>query len=208
MKNQIYLFSTSSHPDATSINSLDIKLLKPNINFSSYEYLIITSKQAVKALKQYDNVDLKAICVSKKTAQSYRDIGADVLDVGDGYGDSLIDVVEKYPKETKWLYLRAKEVASHFVQGLKAQGYSIDEVIVYKSSCTKDILETEVQDNVTLIFTSPSAIRCFLKNNTINKKNKVIVIGKSTASALPKNINYVLSYESTIDSCITLAKSN
>jgi uroporphyrinogen-III synthase len=208
MKKPIYLFSTSSHPDAISINSLEIKLLKPDINFSRYEYLILTSKQAAKALLQYDFVDIKAICVSKKTADSCREIGIDVIDIGDGYGKSLVDVVKKYPKETKCLYLRAKEVASDFAQDLKAQNYNIDEVIVYESRCAEDMRKTEIEGGATLVFTSPSGVRCFLKHNTIDKKNKVIVIGKSTASALPKNINYILSHESNIDSCITLAKSN
>ena len=53
MPKQIYLFSISSHPDAKSVNSLDIKLLKPEIDFLKYDYFIVTSKQTSEALKQY-----------------------------------------------------------------------------------------------------------------------------------------------------------
>jgi len=69
----IYLFSTSSHPDAVSINSLEITLFKPEIDFSKYDSLIVTSKQALIALKQYDFDDFhtkKLLCISKVTAST------------------------------------------------------------------------------------------------------------------------------------------
>ena len=78
---KIYLFSISKHPDATSINSLSIKLLKPQIDFSKYDYLIITSKQVSKSLQQYEKkqyIDKKALCVSKPSALSYEKMGGSV----------------------------------------------------------------------------------------------------------------------------------
>ena len=91
MSNPIYLFSISSYPNVVSVNSLQIKFLKPQIDFSKYDYLIITSKQASKALKQYkksEYVEKPALCVSVASAQSYEDLGAKVLDIGGGYGDN------------------------------------------------------------------------------------------------------------------------
>lgn len=208
MSRPTYLFSTSSHPDAISINSLDITFFKPEIDFSLYDYLIITSKQSSKALEQYDIKDLKdkkALCVSEKTADAFSGIGGDILEVGDGYGDNIINIVRNYPKTTKWLYLRAKDVASSFVKELKKEDYNIDEVILYESRCSKDILDIHVEDNATLIFTSPSSVECYLKNKTINDKNIVIVIGNSTAKVLPKNIKYIVSNEKSIESCISLS---
>jgi uroporphyrinogen-III synthase len=206
---KIYLFSTSSHPDAISINSLDITFFKPDINFSLYDYLIITSKQTVKALKQYPlekYIDKKALCVSDKTAQAFKDIGGDVLKVGKGYADDLGNTVKKYPKTTKWLYLRAKEVASSFVEVLKKEKYSIDEVIIYESKCAKGIVSVNIENDSVLIFTSPSSVKCFLEHNKIDKNNNVIVIGDTTAKALPSNVKYVLSKDKTIESCMELAK--
>jgi len=206
----IYLFSISSHADAISINSLSITFFKPTIDFSLYDYLIITSKQSSEALKQYEThqyINKKALCISVASAKSYENLGAKVLEIGAGYGDNLVDTIKTYPKDTKWLYLRAKEVASDFVKVCQDNGFHIDEAIVYESDCSSQILDAKVEDNAVLIFTSPSSLNCFLKTHTINKSAKIIVIGKTTAKAVPKNREYILSNEATIDSCIKTALS-
>ncbi len=205
MQRKTYLFSISSHEDAISINSLDIKFLKPYINFEEYDYLIITSKQASKALKQYNLKDFiykKALCVSKQSALSYEKLGGKILDIGGGYGDNLVSKIKKYPKNTKWLYLRAKIVASNFVDICKQDGFLVDESIIYESACSKEIQDINIEDNSILIFTSPSSVKCFLKNKSIKSSNKVIIIGKTTAKSLPKDIKYTISKETTIESCM------
>lgn len=205
MSKNIYLFSTSSHPDAISINSLDITLLKPEIDFSQYDYFIITSKQVANALEQYDTKILKpALCISEATAISYKNRGGEVLYTGSGYGDDLYAKIKEYPQSIRWLYLRAKVVASEFVCVCKKEGYSIDEVIMYESCCSKEIQNIHIEENATLIFTSPSSVKCFLQNNTIDAKAKVIVIGISTAKVLPANINYMISEKTSIQSCMEL----
>lgn len=210
MSKKIYLFSTSSHPDVTSVNSLDMTLLKPSINFSNYDYLIITSKQAVRALQKYetrDFIDKRALCISEVTAASLEEIGGTVLEVGTGYGDDLCKSVSQYPKKTKWLYLRAKKVASNFVETLTNEGYCIDEEIVYESRCSHEMKNIKIEDKAILIFTSPSSINCFLQNHEISLTNNVIVIGTTTAKSLPCDISFHLAKENTIESCIALAKS-
>ena len=207
MTKKIYLFSISSHEDTISINSLDIKLLKPKIDFSQYDYLIITSKQTSKVLQQYckeDYIEKKALCVSTQSAKSYENLDGQVLEIGAGYGDNLIDKIKLYPKSVRWLYLRAKIVASDFVQICKNEGYNIDEIVVYESSCSKEIQNINVEDDATLIFTSPSSIKCFMKNNLFTSRNRVIVIGSTTAKTLPKEINYQQSELPTIKSCLNL----
>src|SRR3990167_3666128 len=208
MSKKIYLFATSKSEYAINVKSLDVRFLKPDIDFSKYDYLIITSKQTVKALEQYDKkdfIDTPALCVSVKTANLYSEFGGKILAIGDGYGDNLIQNIEEYPKETKWLYLRAELIASDFVQKSRDDGYVIDEKILYVSECSKEILDIRVADDSTLIFTSPSSIECFLKNNTINPKAKVVVIGKTTANYLPQGIEYVISQNTSIESCVELA---
>ncbi|MFA5234715.1 MAG: uroporphyrinogen-III synthase [Sulfurimonas sp.] len=208
MSKKIYLFATSKSKDAINIKSLDVRFLKPDIDFSKYNYLIITSKQTVKALEQYDRKDfinIPALCVSLKTANLYKEFGGKVLDVGDGYGDNLAKNIKEYSNETKWLYLRAELIASDFVQKCKDGGYEIDEKILYVSECSKEILDVRVSDDSTLIFTSPSSIECFLKNNTIHPNAKVIVIGTTTANYLPDGINYIISQNTSIESCVELA---
>jgi uroporphyrinogen-III synthase len=208
MSKQIYLFSTSKNKNVTNIKSLDVKFLTPKIDFDRYDYLIISSKQTVKALSSYDKnsfINKPSICVSDNTAMFYEKFGGKILDVGKGYGDSLADIIKKYPKTTKWLYLRAKIVASDFVQKTINDGYNIDEAVLYTAECSQELLDLRISDDSTLIFTSPSCVECFLKNNTINKEAKIVVIGNTTAKALPKNVKYQLSSETSIDSCVELA---
>lgn len=210
MSKQIYLFATSVSPHAKSIKSLEVRFLKPDIDFTKYDYLIITSKQTVKALEQYDKkefINIPALCVSVKTATTYENFGGKILAIGDGYGDNLVKNIKDFSKDTKWLYLRAELIASDFVQRSKNDGYSIDEEIVYVSECSKEILDVRVNDDSTLVFTSPSSIECFLKNNTIHPDSKIVVIGKTTADYLPKGVEYLISDKTSIDSCIELALS-
>jgi len=202
----VYLFSTSSHPQAIHVNSLDIDFYKPDIDSSQYDYFIVTSKQVAKVLEFYKVSNIKpALCISKGTAAAYKKIGGEVVDVASGYGASIASELRRYPKKSRWLYLRAEEVASNFVDELVEDGYSIHQSVVYKSKCSEEINKVEVENDATLIFTSPSSVKCFLKRHTILSTHKVIVIGKTTAKVLPKDIEFTLSKEPTIDACIEIS---
>ena len=147
MSKQIYLFSTSKHLHVTNIKSLEVRFLKPQIDFSKYDYLIITSKQTVKALEQYEReefINIPALCVSEKTAASYESFGGKILDIGDGYGDNLVKNIKEKSKDKKWLYLRAELIASDFVGRCQDDRYDIDEEILYVSECSKEILDIRV----------------------------------------------------------------
>ena len=208
MAKPIYLFSISSHSDTVNINSLDITVLKPTINFLEYDYLIATSKQVSVALQQYsaEYKKRKILAISNATAESLKKIGCNILEVGSGYGDNLSSLIDKYPKNTKWLYLRAKKVASNFVQEQVKKGFLIDEVIVYESKCSKAIEKLPLAIDATLIFTSPSSVKCFMQTNTLLKTHNIIVIGESTKKALPFSIHCNVSKSMSIDACVELAK--
>jgi len=131
-------------------------------------------------------------------------LGGEVLACGNGYGDKLSTIIKQFPHAKRWLYLRAKVVASDFISSCQEKGYSIDEIVVYESECSKDIRQVEVKDDSILIFTSPSSLHCFLENHTIKSSNKVIVIGETTALAVPDGIKYSISPETTIESCMEI----
>ncbi|MEA1891900.1 MAG: uroporphyrinogen-III synthase, partial [Campylobacterota bacterium] len=117
-----------------------------------------------------------------------------------------VDKIKEYPKNSKWLYLRAQTVASNFVSTCRDDGYDIGEAVVYKSDCSEEILNVDVEDDATLIFTSPSSLKCFLKHSNIKESHSIIVIGKTTAKALPRGIKYQISTQTTIQSCFKLVK--
>ena len=207
----IYLFSltAATQKDIIHIPSLDVEYFQVDIDFSSYDHLIITSKQAVEALKQYDKKaysNKKALCISKASAKAYETLGTEVLEVAQGYGDSLVKYIKKYPRSTKWLYLRAEEIASDFCETLKKEGFFIDQKVVYRTKCSLAIQKVTLPQNAILIFTSPSSVRCFLQNHRFNEGYKVIVIGKTTAKLLPKTQQYFLPKEPSIKGCLAIAK--
>lgn len=201
MQNKIYLFSATSHVDAIHVNSLDFDFFQPDIDFSNYDYLVLTSKKAIDALQFYKKenyIDIPALCISRFTKEYYESFGGKVLEVGGGIGSDLQKIIDTYPKEKKWLYLRAKEIAG--------EGFSVDEAVVYESRCSDEILNFRLQDdNSTLIFTSPSSVECFLKNNSFSSNHNIIVIGETTAKSLPTKINYNISDKTSIQSCIDIA---
>lgn len=199
----IYLFSTSSYKNVTHINSLEVQFIQQHIDFSQYDYLISTSKQISYFFKKFHiKPILPALAISQKTAESYENIGGTILDIGNGYGDNLFTIISKYPKSKRWLYLRAKIVASNFVEKAKAKGYNITEIIIYNTTCSQDILQSKIESNAILIFTSPSSVECFLQNHTFLPTHQVIVIGTTTAKKIPQDISYKISPKTTIKSCI------
>ncbi len=204
MNNKVFLFSATSHPEAIHINSLEFNFFQPKIDFSQYDYLVLTSKKAVDALAFYDKesyVHIPALCISRFTQEYYESKGGKVLEVGGGIGSDLKEIIAKYPKEKKWLYLRAKKIAG--------DGLGVDEVILYESRCSKEILDFRLHDKAsTLIFTSPSSIQCFLTNNTIPKDAKVVVIGKTTAKYLPEGQDFLLAKTSSIEECMKISKGD
>jgi len=199
---KIYLFSATPNLNALHVNTLDFDFFQPKIDFSDYDYLVLTSKKAVDALQFYDKEDyinIPALCISKFTKEYYEGFSGKILDVGNGIGSDLQRIIDTYPKEKKWLYLRAKEIAS--------DALDIESAIVYESRCSNEILNFRLEDEDSiLIFTSPSSVRCFLTNNSLHVEQKVIVIGKTTAKALPTKTNYKISDKTSIDSCLELAK--
>ncbi len=204
----IYLFSLTPSEGVTHINSLHVSTFTPYIDFKNYDFLIITSKQVIEALKNYDASwkSLPVLAVAKPTADAVLYEGGKILEYGSGYGNNLLEIITSYPQEKRWLYLRAKEVVSDFVLTCKQKGYNMDEVIVYETSCSHELLHVSIEDDATLIFTSPSSVECFLKHHDFKEKQNIIVIGTTTARAIPYHVSYKIADEPTMQSCIQKAQ--
>ena len=102
------------------------------------------------------------------------------------------------------LYIKALKTVSNLVDILIDNDVLLDELVVYKTSCKESSVILE--NNSIFIFTSPSSVECFFKQYSWNDSYKAIVIGKTTALYLPKNVDYTISSETSIDECINLAK--
>ncbi|WP_345975172.1 uroporphyrinogen-III synthase [Sulfurimonas sp. HSL3-7] len=207
-KNAIFLFSTTSHPHVTHIPILATRFFQPVIDFSAYDAIVLTSKQAVTALEKISSnwKVLPALCVASKTAYAVEKAGGELLEKGEGYGDSLTDIIIDNYASYRWLYPRPAVVASDFKEHVKQAGVHMDDIIVYETYCNDACRDIELPDNAILVFTSPLTIACFMTLFSFKSSYKVVVIGKTTAKALPENIKYHMPDLPTVDASVLLAE--
>lgn len=205
----IYLISKTPFDqamDVIHIPILSIHFLTPNIDFSLYTGIIVTSKQGAQALQYYspDWIELKIVCVGESTANVIKELGASHIEIAQGYGMSIVEVLS--PHQGKWLYVRPKTIASSWPSRARELGIEVDEVILYETTCNDEVKDLEIAQNSVLIFTSPSSIECFCKRAAIVPTHDVIVIGSTTQAALPLGIKSTLSQEVSVVSCIEMGR--
>lgn len=203
----VFLFSKTSYPDVNHIPILTPTYLQPLINFSSYDYIIATSKETITALNKIgDWKDLPVLAISESTANYVKSQGGKVLDIADGYGKSIVTLVEKNYTDLKALHPHAKVIAFDIEEALIKNDIEIDSFVVYETSCSKKE-KVELPSDAICIFTSPSSVNCFLQKYIFLPTYKIVCIGETTASELPKDLEYVLSEKTSVESTILKAKS-
>ena len=204
---KIYLLSNQKYSDVENLEVFHIEYIKSDIDLSSYDALIFTSKNAVYSLdsfnKDWKNID--SYVIAPKTSQIVEKLGGKVVFTGiTSHGNEFAQELINLLKNKRVLYIKALKTVSNLVEILKENSILIDELVTYQTSCKKSNILLE--DNSVFIFTSPSSVECFFNQYSWNDSYKAIVIGKTTAKYLPKNINYTISSETSIDECIKLAK--
>ena len=204
----IYLISKTPYKGVIHIPILTITFLTPTIDFSHYNGIILTSKQSLIALQHYTFSwdKLQCICVSEPTAEAARKTGAHNLYVGNGYGQSIPEVMKRESLEGRWLYLRPKVIASEWVDVARSNGIMIDEAVVYETTCNQEASGVHIEENGVLIFTSPSSIECFSQWYKILPTHSVVAIGKTTAKLFETAKEVHISPEASIPSAIKLAR--
>jgi uroporphyrinogen-III synthase len=205
----IYILSDKNYKDAINLPCIKINFLKKDINFKNYDALIFSSKNGVKAIDKISN-DWKSIpsySIGSGTSSEIHKLGGEVVyEAKSSYGDSFAQEIKEKLKDKKVLFLRAKVVTSSLNIILRDAGVLLDEMIVYETLCSEcDSLKAPMAGSY-IIFSSPSTIECFFSCFDWNNSYKAIVIGKKTASFMPKGIPFVTSEKQTIDSCIDICK--
>jgi uroporphyrinogen-III synthase len=208
--NKIYLLNNLKFDDVINLEVFSIKYLSSNIDLNTYDALIFTSKNAIYSIdsfnKDWQNID--SFAIAPKTANIINNYGGKLSFTGlSSHGNEFAKELIPRLKNKKVLYIRAAKVVSNLVEILKENSINIDELITYKTVCNNDMNIT-IEDNSTIIFTSPSSVECFFKNYNWNNSLKAIVIGKTTAKYLPENIDFLISSTTSIEECIKLAKNS
>ena len=204
---KIYLLSNQIYAEVENLEVFKIEYIESKIDLLKYDALIFTSKNAVYSLESF-NKDWKKIpsfAIAPKTAQVIEKLGGKIACTGiTSHGNDCAQELIALLKNKKVLYIKALKTVSNLVDILKNNDVLLDELVVYKTSCKKS--NVALENNSVFIFTSPSSVECFFQQYSWNDSYKAIVIGKTTALYLPKNVDYTISSETSIDECIKLAK--
>lgn len=207
--NKIYLLSNQKYQEVENLEVFKIEYLPSKIDFSKYDALIITSKNSIYSLNSF-NKEWKSIpcyAIADKTAEVIEQEGGIIEFVGlSGHGNDFANEILPLVKNKKVLYIRAEKVVSNIFQTLKDNSIDIEQVITYKTVCNEQ-LDKKIEDNATIIFTSPSSIDCFFKKYTWKPSYKAIVIGHTSAKYMPKDIIFEVSSKTSIKECIKLAQN-
>lgn len=206
----IYLFSDQAYEGVEHLPLFEIRFESILHEISSYDALVFTSKNAVKALERLQLPWQQKECyaIGEGTAQTIVLSGGKlVFTCKDSYGDTFAHTLVPLLKGKKVCFPRAKEVSSSLFDILRTSGIAIDEYIVYETVCRSYPKEKAPPKCAKLIFTSPSTVSCFLKNFEWDESYLAIAIGTKTADALPLHVKKWIAPQQSIASCVALAKA-
>lgn len=204
---KIYLLNNQKYSNVENLEVFQVKHIKSEVNVLNYDALVFTSKNAVYSLDSF-NKDWKKIpsyVIAPKTAEVIESLGGNIAFIGiTSHGNEFAQELINELKDKKVLYIKALKTVSNLVGILKDNKINLDEVVAYETSCKETNIDLE-EDSI-FIFTSPSSVECFFKQYSWKDSYKAVVIGKTTADYLPKNVDFIMSSETSVDECVNLAK--
>ncbi|MEY3091042.1 MAG: hypothetical protein RL113_1358 [Pseudomonadota bacterium] len=205
---KIYLLSSSFKEGVVHLPMIEFSLVKTMIDFSQCDLLMFTSKQAVKSAELLDPDWKKKPClaIGDATAKEIVTLGGEVVyQSEESYGKALSNAIKQKFSDQKILYLRPKEVSFDAKDFLAQRGITLEEAVIYETSCIRYAKEKQPPPKSFIIFTSPSTVHCFLKNFEWDESYTAVVIGDVTGKHLPEHISYKVADKQTIDACIEKA---
>jgi len=166
------------------------------------EYLVFTSKEAVKSVLKSDVKNVHSIscfCVGSKTRNFLEKKGFIVLESAD-YAEELIQIIESKYKTNSFTFfcgnIRRNTIPDFFQQNKIAY----NEIVVYETKLKRHQIK-EPFDGV--LFYSPSGVNSFSEKNSLENKT-CFCIGTTTAKALEnKTNNIIIASQPTVENVIT-----
>jgi len=205
----IYLLSDTFHEEVVNLPQIRVTCRDIELDLSSYDALIFSSKNGVKALEKINKNwrKIPAYVIGKVTAKEIENLDGNLVYTSNSsYGDDFAQEISPKLNGKKVLFLRAKKVLSDLENILKKANIDLTSQIVYETTCREKKSEKLLKNSV-IIFTSPSTISCFFNNYKWDKSYQAVCIGNVTARALPSEISLHVSKTQTIEACIVLAKT-
>ena len=206
----IYLLSPTPKEGTIHLPMIRFSLMEEKLDFADYDLLMFTSKQAVVSAEAL-NSDWKRIpclAIGEATAKQIEILGGSVAYQPESfYGKTLSQDILSDFNDKKILYLRPKVVSFDSKTFLAKSGVTLDEKIIYETSCICYEEKDKPVNGAIIIFTSPSTIHCFFRNFEWDESYRSVIIGDATKEHLTSNVKYVVSDIPSIDACIAKAKA-
>ncbi len=206
----IYLLNDNNYEDIINLPMIKINFFSKKIDLDSFDAIIFTSKNGVKAIDRIDRAWRKKeiYSIGQGTSREIKKYSANLAYTAkNSYGDLFAGEIKEKLEGKKVLFLRAKIVTSKLNKILIDEGIDLEEEIVYETTCREYHADDKPSKDSIIIFTSPSTVDCFLKNFDWDRSYTAISIGKVTAKFVPFYVKNIVSVNQTILDCIKLAKS-
>jgi len=204
----VYVLSSTPVAGAVNLAVIKTEFVDAEIDIDEFDVLIFTSKNAVLGLDRL-GIDWKrkpSIAIGEATAQTIKKLKGRVSFVSnEAYGDELAVEITKRYRFLKFLYPRAKDIASNLPDILRKKGSDITEVVVYETLCDKADMDAP-NAPASIVFSSPSTARCFYEKFGWNSDYKCIAIGKTTAAAIDFCDKVHISPKQTLEAAVEFAK--
>jgi len=164
--------------------------------------LLFTSQNGVKSVLQNDKVaELKlipSICVGSKTRKLLEDNGFTVLETKE-YAEELAPIIQQDFSNEHIAFFAGNIRRNTLPEAMNDSSICYDEYTVYVNA------ENAIQmvcDSQAILFFSPSAVRSYLKKNSITQQ-VCFCIGTTTAQALQGiTENIVIAKQQTVENVI------
>ncbi len=204
----IYLLGDKEVPPAITLQMIEIKYIDSFVDVKRYDALIFTSKNGAigidKITKEW--LSLPSYTIAQQTANTIKELGGNLAFVGrKNHGNEFANELISLLQNKKVLYIRGKEVVSDAISILKSNDIICDELIVYETICKKYEGKPTLPKDSIIIFSSPSTLKCFLKNYDWETNYTAIAIGHTTAKYFPPYITPLISEETSLESCVKKA---
>jgi uroporphyrinogen-III synthase len=166
------------------------------------ESLIFTSQNAVHSvLSNPKSEELKSknvYCVGLKTKTLLSDNGFNVV-AYTGYASDLAEIITLIYGNESYTFFSGNLRRDTLPEALKEAGIKLNEIQVYETTLQPQKIKANPE---ALLFFSPSGVKSYLKDNTINKQ-LCFCIGETTAEALHKiTKNVIIADQPTIEDVI------
>lgn len=204
----IYVLNDKKVKWAKNLPVIKIETIKVEFDFSKYDAIIFTSKNAIHSLNSYNKewITKPVYAIAPQTAKVASNLGAKIKFVSkEKHGDEFAQELVPLLKNKKVLYIRGSKVVTNLVETLNSNGAICDEAIVYQTVCVEFKKRIKLPKNSVIIFSSPSTIECFLKNAQWDESYKAVSIGHTTEKYFPSYITPYVSETTSLDSCVKKA---